>query len=142
VTQLSEFVKRLLAEANYGYLATVARDGAPQVSPVWVDLDGELVLVNTVIGRLKERNVRRDPRVAVSVPDRRNPLRKADIRGRVIEFVGGPEAERHIDRLAKKYLVVDQNPWRADGERRVILKIAPERIAEAEYVAGTDPPRD
>jgi PPOX class probable F420-dependent enzyme len=130
---LSEFTRELLTQPNYAYLATVNRDGSPHVTPVWIDLDGDQIVVNTSIGRVKECNLRRDPRIAVSVPDITNPLRKADIRGTVVEFIEGDAAERHIDRLAKKYLGLERNPWRKEGERRVILKIEPERVAEAEY---------
>lgn len=86
------------------------------------------ILVNTAEGRQKPRNVRRDPRVAISVADQRSPYRHVTIRGRVVE-VTHEGAEAHIDRMAKKYLGKDVYPWRRPGERRVLLKIEPEHIA-------------
>ncbi|HEX7033514.1 MAG TPA: PPOX class F420-dependent oxidoreductase [Nitrososphaera sp.] len=128
----SEVVSKLLQDKNFGYLATLMPDGSPQVSPVWLDTDGEHVLVNTAIGRLKYQNILNDPRVAVSVADRDNPYSMLTIRGEVIEHttIG---AEEHIDKMAKKYLGLDKYPGRAPGERRVLLKIKPSKIFYAKY---------
>jgi PPOX class probable F420-dependent enzyme len=128
MAKLSEPVRKLLEEPNFGSLATVMPDGAPQVSVVWVDTDGEHVLVNTAQGRQKPRNLERDPRVAISVVDRNNPYRQAAIRGRVVE-VTEQNADAHIDRMAKKYLGKDSYPFRGPGERRVLVKIEPTSVA-------------
>ncbi|HXH06684.1 MAG TPA: PPOX class F420-dependent oxidoreductase [Vicinamibacterales bacterium] len=121
-------VRELLTRPNFAFLATIMPDGSPQVTPVWCDVDGEgHVLVNTARGRRKERNVRRDPRVALAVADAANPYRYAQIRGRVIELTE-TGADAHIDRLAQKYLNVEIYPYRRPGEVRVILRIRPERI--------------
>ncbi len=128
--KLSEHVRRLLSDPNLGFLATVDPDGWPQVTPVWVDVEDTRILVNTVLGRVKERNGRREARVALSVAARDNPWDKVDIRGRVVEFIEGEEAERHIDKLAKKYLGHDSFAFRAPGERRVILAIEIDRAHE------------
>jgi len=126
--QMREGVKKLFREANIGHLATVMPDGSPQVTPVWVDFDGEYILVNTVEGRQKPRNIRRDPRVAISVTREGNPFAFAQVRGRVVEITS-EGAEEHIDRLAKKYLGRDKYPLRQPGEQRVIFKIVPEHVS-------------
>jgi len=126
--QMREAVKKLFQEANIGHLATVMPDGSPQVTPMWVDFDGEHILVNTAEGRQKPRNIRRDPRVAISITREGSPYAYAQVRGRVVE-VTREGAEEHIDRLAKKYLGRDRYPWRQPGELRIILKIAPEHVS-------------
>ncbi len=125
---LSEAARVLLEGQNFGHLATLMPDGSPQVSPVWVDHDGAHVLVNTAEGRVKLRNVRRDPRVAISIANQQNPYQMVTIQGRVVEITH-EGADEHIDKMAKKYLGQDTYPFRRPGERRVILKIAPEHIA-------------
>jgi PPOX class probable F420-dependent enzyme len=130
VAKLNEHARRLLSNPNLGFLGTVDADGWPQVTPVWVDVQDARILVNTALGRVKERNGRREPRVALSVAARDNPWDKVDIRGRVVELIEGEEAERHIDRLAKKYLGQDSFTFRAPGERRVILAIEVDRAHE------------
>ena len=110
----------------FAHLATLNADGSPQVSPVWVDFDGSHVLVNTALGRVKTRNVERDPRVALSIADPDNPYRYLGIRGRVVEMTksGG---DPHIDKMAKKYMGQESFP-RSPGEVRVIFKIAPDKV--------------
>jgi PPOX class probable F420-dependent enzyme len=96
-----------------------------------VEQDGSHLFINTSLGRLKERNLIREPRVALSVVDSQNPFRTVAIRGRVVERRGPSEgADEHIDRLAKKYLGVDKYPNRRPGEDRVTLRIKPEWILE------------
>ena len=124
---LSEGVKKLFREPNYGHMATLMPDGSPQVSPVWVDMDGDRILVNTAEGRAKPRNVRRDARVAISIHNQENPYSSAFIRGRVVEITH-EGAEEHIDKLAKKYLGQDTYPYRQPGDQRVILVIEPEHV--------------
>jgi PPOX class probable F420-dependent enzyme len=104
-------------------------DGSPQITQVWVDTDGEHVLVNTADGRQKTKNVRRDPRVAVNVVDPNNAWRLAMVRGRVVD-VTTEGADRLIDELAKKYLDADTYPFRDPSEVRVTLKILPEKTNE------------
>ena len=124
---LSEGVKKLFRERNYGHMATLMPDGSPQVSPVWVDMDGDRILVNTAEGRVKPRNVRRDARVAISIHNQENPYSSAFIRGRVVEITH-EGADEHIDKLAKKYMGQDTYPYRQPGEQRVILVIEPEHV--------------
>ena len=126
--KISEGIRKLLEEPNFANLATLMPDGSPQVTPVWVDFDGTHILVNTAEGRQKPRNVRRDPRVAVSIFNQQDPYSYATVRGQVVEITH-EGADQHIDRMAKKYLGRDVYPFRAPGERRVIFKIAPEHVA-------------
>ena len=127
MAQLPEPVRKLLEQPNFGHLATLMPDGSPQVTPVWVDTDGEHVIVNTAEGLQKLRNIRRDGRVAIDVVDRSSPYRHATIRGQIVD-VTSEGADAHIVRLARKYLGRDTYPDRQPGERRVMLKIEPTRI--------------
>jgi len=130
MAELTDTARQKIESANIAFLATLMPDGSPQVSPVWVDLEEGLVLVNTARGRAKERNCRRDPRVAISIADREDPYNHVDVRGRVVETVEGDEAEAHIDKLAKKYLDEDVYPWKDPSEARVLLKIEPLTVHE------------
>jgi len=125
---LTDKSRELIDAPNYAFLATVDADGAPQVSPVWIDRDGDTILVNTAIGRVKDRNMRREPRVAISVPEAGNMYEKVDIRGHVVDIVEGDEAERHIDKLSKKYTGEDMYANHSDAEPRVIFRIEPDRV--------------
>jgi len=116
----------LFTKRAFASLATIMPDGGPQVTPVWVDLEGDLVLVNTARGRQKDKNMRRDPRVAMALIDPENPYRYLEIRGRVAEITE-EGADAHIDKMAKKYLGADKYPYRQPGEQRVMYKVQPER---------------
>ena len=117
----------LLTKPTFAHLATLNPDGSPQVTPVWVDYDGKNLVINTARGRVKAKNLEREPRVAVSIADPENPYRYLGIQGRVVEMTerGG---DAHIDKMAKKYLGKDTYPFRAPGEVRVIVKIAPDKV--------------
>ena len=118
----------LLTTKNaFAQLATLNADGSPQVTPVWVDFDGTHVLINTAKGRVKAKNLAREPRVAISLSDPDNPYRYLGIQGRVVDMTetGG---DAHIDKMAKKYLDKDTYPYRTAGEVRVIVKIAPDKV--------------
>jgi PPOX class probable F420-dependent enzyme len=120
---------RLIEGKNFAFLATIMPDGAPHVAPVWIDREGDTILVNTAMGRVKQRNVTRESRVALSVADQNNMYDKIVIRGRVTsQTLEG--ADTHIDKLAKKYIGKDKYPSRAPGERRVIIKIEPTQILD------------
>ncbi len=93
-----------------------------------MDVEGNLILVNTAVGRLKQRNLARDPRIAVSVVDSGNPYDMVTVRGEVVEQVTGKAAESHIDKMAKKYINKDKYPGRAPGEKRILLKIKPTKV--------------
>jgi PPOX class probable F420-dependent enzyme len=120
----ADLLKEKKAFANF---ATLNADGSPQVTPVWVDFDGSHVLVNTAKGRVKTKNLEREPRVALSITDPENPYRYLGIQGRVTEMTESG-ADAHIDKMAKKYMGKDTYPFRAPGEVRVIVKIAPEKV--------------
>jgi PPOX class probable F420-dependent enzyme len=122
--KLSPQEVELLNEPQIANVATVMADGTPQVTPVWIDTDGEHVLFNTAKGRVKHRNLVRNPKVAISVVDRNDPYRLVVLRG-TAEFIE-EGADAHIDKLAKKYLDADSYPWRKEDEQRVIVKVTPE----------------
>jgi len=125
--QITEPVAKLLEGKNLAFVATLMKDGWPQITPTWVDIkDGE-ILVNTAEGRLKQKNISRDDRIAISVADQNNPYHMVTVRGRVVEQTN-KGADDHIDRLAKKYLGVEKYPLRSPNEKRIIIKIKPERI--------------
>ena len=125
---LSEGVRKLFREANFAHMATLMADGSPQVTPVWVDLEGDRILVNSAEGRTKPRNVRLDPRVAISITSGENPYAAAFVRGRVVN-VTHEGADDHINKLANKYLGQDVYPFRQPGEQRLIFAIEPEHVS-------------
>jgi PPOX class probable F420-dependent enzyme len=112
----------------FANLATLFPDGSPQVTPVWFDTEGDAIRVNSAKGRWKDRNMRRDGRVALAIMDPANPYRYLQIRGRV-QRITEEGADAHIDRLAKKYMGADTYPFRQPGEVRVIYVIRPERVS-------------
>lgn len=126
-SRITPEIASLLNGKNFAFLATLMKDGSPQVSPTWVDVEHGLILINTAEGRLKQRNVSRDPRVAVALYDQKNPYNMVAIRGRVVEQTN-EGAEEHINKLARKYLGVAKYPLRTPKERRVILKIKPKKM--------------
>lgn len=128
---LPESLKDMLQDKVFVHLATLMPDGTPQSSPVWVDVDGDEILVNTARGRLKDRNMMRDPRVALSVTAMDNPYRAWMLRGHVTGHTTAG-ADAHIDRLSKKYLGLERYPRRTTGEVRVIFRIAIDTIASME----------
>ena len=129
-TQIPEEVKDIFKKRAFAHLATVMPDGSPQVTPVWVDYDGTHVRINSAKGRLKDKNMRRDKRVALAVQDPDNPYRYVEVRG-TVDDITESGADADIDALAKKYLDKDKYPFRAPGEVRVIYKIRPEKISRA-----------
>ena len=122
---IPEKYRDLFQKRAFANLTTLMPDGSPQVTPVWCDFDGEHVIFNSAKGRQKDRNVRRDPRVAMALMDPENPYRYLEIRGRVVEITE-EGANAGIDKLAKKYLGVDKYPYSRPGEVRVLYKIKPE----------------
>ena len=122
-----EKIVKLFEGRIFAFLATVNKDGSPQVTPTWIDRDNEIILVNTAMGRVKQRNVSRDPRVSISMVDEQNPYSMVTITGRVTEQIY-KGADEHIDRLAKRYLDVESYPSHSPEGKRVILRIKPEKI--------------
>jgi PPOX class probable F420-dependent enzyme len=127
---LSDKARKLFTDPNYLFIGTINPDGSPQVTPVWTDLQDGRIRFNTAIGRVKERNLRRDPRVGMSITARDNPWDKVDVRGRVVDWIEGEEADKHIDDLSEKYTGQRPYPWRNPEERRVMVVIEPERVHE------------
>ena len=125
---IPEPFKDLFAKVAFAHLATVMADGSPQVTPVWCSFDGTSVWVNSAKGRLKDKNMRRNKRVALSIQDPDNAYRYLAIQGEVAEITESG-ADAHIDALAKKYLGKDRYPYRVPGEVRVIYKIRPEKVS-------------
>jgi PPOX class probable F420-dependent enzyme len=119
--------KHLFEGKDFAHVATVNADGSPQVSPVWIGLDGDLITFNTAQGRVKTNNVQRDERVALSIHDQENPYENLVVQGKVVE-VTADGADADIDALAKRYLDADSYPFRQPGEQRVIVKIEPEKV--------------
>jgi len=117
----------LFSKRSFAQLATLMPDGSPQVSPVWVDFDGEYILVNTAQGRQKDRNLKHDPRVAIAIQDPNNAYRKVLVRGRV-EQITTQGADEHIDKLSERYTGNKIYQNRRAGEVREILKIKPEHV--------------
>ncbi len=120
------YLDLLDSKKAFAHLATIMPDGWPQVTPVWCDREAGYVRVNSARGRLKDRNVRREPRVTLCLSDPDNPYRYLEIRGRVAEITENG-ADDHINLLAKKYLGVDVYPYRQPGEVRVLYRIEVER---------------
>ena len=118
----------VLHKRGFAHLATLMKDGSPQVTPVWYDFDGNHIRINSAKGRLKDKNMRRDKQVAVSIQDPDNPYRYLAIRGS-IEEITEDGADAHIDALAKKYLDKNRYPFRAPGEVRVIYKMRPDKVS-------------
>jgi PPOX class probable F420-dependent enzyme len=119
--------KHLFENKDFAHVATLNSDGSPQVSAVWIGLDGDLITFNTAEGRLKPKNLRRDERVAVSIAGQENPYENLIVQGKVVELTNDG-ADEDIDALAKRYLDADSYPYRQPGEERLIIKIEPEKV--------------
>jgi len=127
MASLTDKQAELFRAKNWGTVVTLREDGSPHATPVWIDTDGEHVIFNTAVGRAKERHLRNDPRIAVTV------LRAEDQQNGYVSVSGTAElveegAFEHIDKLAQKYLGVDKYPYLQPGEQRVIVKVTPDKI--------------
>lgn len=125
---IPEKYRDLFAKKAFAHIGTLMPDGSPQVTPVWCDYDGTHIRVNTAKGRVKDRNMRRNRKVALAIMDPENPYRYLAVRGEVAEITEDG-ADTHIDQLAKKYLGKERYPYRKAGEVRVLYKIRPERVS-------------
>ena len=126
--ELSQDLLELLHRPSTCYVATTMADGSPQLTQTWVDTDGEHVLINSVQGFLKVRNIERDPRVAVAVSDPDNPRRYFQVRGRVVDVTTEGAAD-HIEELSQKYLGT-LYPWYGGRDQvRVVIAIEPEKVS-------------
>jgi PPOX class probable F420-dependent enzyme len=127
MTALNEKQAKLFTDRNWGVIATIREDGSPQATPVWIDDDGENVLVNSALGRTKVKNIERDPRATVTVlpaEDQQSGYVMVSGSATIVE----QGALEHINLLAKKYLNEDKYPYLGPGEKRVIIQIHPERV--------------
>jgi PPOX class probable F420-dependent enzyme len=124
---IPEKFRDLFDKKAFAHVVTMMSDGTPQVTPVWVDYDGTHVIINSARGRQKDKNLRRNPNVALSIQDPDNAYRYLEVRGRVTEITEDG-ADEHIDKMAKKYMGVDRYPGRSPGEVRVIYKIEPQHF--------------
>ncbi len=123
---LPQSVTKIVQDKAYGHVITFHPSGRPQVTMVWMDVEGDQVLFNTADGRLKPKNLRRDPRVIISVQDRNDPQSYMVFHGRASVTEAG--ADDHIDKLAKRFLGADKYPFRRPGEKRLIVRVAVDRI--------------
>jgi PPOX class probable F420-dependent enzyme len=124
---INDKVIKLFSEKNLVFIATIMKDGSPQLSPVWANYDDGFILVNTAEGRIKHKNILRDPRVAVSVVSKNNPLDMTTIRGTVVEIISDTEYH-HADKLTQQYMGREHYPFKRDDEKRIILKIQPSKV--------------
>ena len=124
---LDEDVARLAKGKNLATVVTLMPDGQPQALLTWVDTDGEHLLVNTEPQRQRAKNVRRNPRITVLIHSDSDPWDWSEVRGRVVDTVGGSEAREHIDKLSRKYTGTDYQPP-VGPQGRVILKVAPDKV--------------
>lgn len=124
---IPEKYRDLFNKRAFASLGTLMPNGEVQVTPVWVDIDNGNLLFNSARGRVKDRNVRRDPRVTLTLIDPDNPYRYIEVRGRVVDITEKGASE-HINKLAKKYLGVDKYPYAQPGEVRVLYRVKPEKV--------------
>lgn len=127
MAEVPEKYRDLFNKKAFASLGTLMNDGQPQVTPVWVDYDGKNILFNSARGRVKDLNIRRDPRVSLAIVDPDNPYRYLEIRGKVVDITQ-EGADEHINKLAKKYLGVDKYPYRQPGEVRVLYRMRAEKV--------------
>ncbi len=128
MAKIPEAFRDILDKKTLVHLATTGKDGGPQVSPVWIDREGDLLVVNSARGRVKDRNMKSRARVALSATDPDNPYRALMIQGRVVKITEDG-ADAHIDKMAKKYLGQDKYPFRSPTEVRVKYYIEPLKVA-------------
>ncbi|MDO8188003.1 PPOX class F420-dependent oxidoreductase [Conexibacter sp. JD483] len=127
MAQIEGRVRELLEQPNFCFVATVRADGTPHVTPVWVDVEGDEVVLNSAEGRAWPSNLERDPRATLTIADKDNQYEYVSIRGRLAAKTTDG-ADDHIDAMAKKYLGQDEYPFRQPGEERIILRFTPEKV--------------
>jgi len=127
---LDEDTVRLAKGKNLATVVTLMPDGQPQALPTWVDTDGEYLLVNTEPTRQRAKNLARDPRITVLIQASDDPWDWSEVRGHVMDTVGGPEARQHIDELSRRYVGTEYSAPIGPGGR-IILKIVPEKTNTA-----------
>jgi PPOX class probable F420-dependent enzyme len=126
---LTDEIKDLLDGPVFAHVATVGPDGHPQNTVMWIDRDGDRIILNTAEGRAKWHNMKRDPRLGISISPLDDPYVNYSLKGRIMEMRTS-DGEEVIDRLAHKYLGVDEYPWRVEGQVRVTIEVAVEAVAD------------
>lgn len=124
MTSVPDKYTDLLDKKGFAHVATIGKSGEPQSSPVWYGYDGEHILFSQTTSRIKLKNLKRDPRIALSITDPENPYRYLEIRGEVVDVSDDPEFE-FIDSMAKKYMDKDKYPFHQPGDVRVVVKVRP-----------------
>jgi PPOX class probable F420-dependent enzyme len=128
---LSDGARRILDGKNFAHVATIMKDGSPQVSPVWVYRHGDNVMISTGVARQKTRNLKRDPRVALSIADVANPFPPLQIRGRVVEIITGEPAVEGFVEVTKKYTGAEP-AQRPPAAERVVYRIEADSVVAPE----------
>ena len=124
---MDEKAVKLFQDKNLVFIATIMKDGSPQLSPVWANYEDGHILVNTAEGRIKHKNILIDPRVAVSVVAKDNSLDMTTIRGKVVEIISDYDY-KHADMLTQQYMNREHYPFKRYDEKRIILKIKPDKV--------------
>ena len=128
VTELSkDELSRLFQFRNIAYLGTLSKDGSPHITPVWAEMVGDLIMINTFEESAKIRHISKDKRIALSLVDQNNPFSMVSIKGKVVEQTS-EGADEHLKKLAKRYLGIGKYYYRKPNHKRVILKLKPEKI--------------
>jgi PPOX class probable F420-dependent enzyme len=119
-------LQRLFQGRNLAFISTLSKDGSPHITPMWADMEGDVILINTFVSSAKSKNIQKDPRIAISVVESNNPYNMVSIKGRVIDQTT-EGADEHLKKLAKRYLGIGKYYYREPNRKRVILKIKPEK---------------
>ncbi len=122
-----ENISELFGRRNLAFVATLSKDGSPHVTPVWADMEGDLILINTSEASAKTKHVSKDPRVGISLVEQFNPYNMITIKGTVIEITS-EGADEHLHKLAKRYLGIGKYNYRKPKDKRVIIKVKPDKV--------------
>jgi len=126
-TMTRESITELFGRRNLAFVATLSKDGSPHVTPVWADMEGDLILINTSEASAKAKHLSKDPRVGISLVEQFNPYNMVTIKGRVVEMTS-EGADEHLHNLAKRYLGIGKYYYRKPKAKRVIIKVKPEKV--------------
>jgi len=127
--KLTEKTKKLIDGKNFASVASLMPDGSPQVAPVWVDRDGDTIILNATGTRQRTKNLKKDPRVAISIFEQNNPYSNVSIRGKAVEITQ-KGAEEHIDKMNMKYNGTAKYPYHDPKDPRVMIRVEATRIHE------------
>jgi PPOX class probable F420-dependent enzyme len=119
-------LQRLFQGRSLAFISTLSKDGSPHITPMWADMEGDVILINTFESSAKSKNIKKDPRIAISIVESNNPYNMVSIKGRVIDQTT-EGADEHLKKLAKRYLGIGKYYYREPNRKRVILKIKPEK---------------